>query len=38
MRLPLNMKVFPVSLNNWKKQFIENISLAFDNSTVVKEY
>jgi len=31
-------EVLPVSLKNWKKQFIENISLAFDKSTVVKEY
>ena len=23
---------------NWKKQFLENMSLAFDNSSVVKEY
>lgn len=28
----------PVSLKNWKKQFLENMSLAFDKSTVVKEY
>ena len=31
-------EVLPVSLRNWKKQFLENISLAFDKSTVVKEY
>ena len=31
-------EVLPVSLKNWKKQFLENISLAFDKSTVVKEY
>ena len=31
-------KVLPLSLKNWKKQFLENMSLAFDKSTVVKEY
>ena len=31
-------EVLPVSLKNWKKQFLENMSLAFDKSTVVKEY
>lgn len=31
-------KVLPVSLKNWKKQFLENMSLAFDKSSVVKEY
>ena len=31
-------KVLPASLKSWKKQFLENMSLAFDNSTVVKEY
>ena len=30
--------VLPVSLKNWKNQFLENMSLAFDKSTVVKEY
>ena len=30
--------VLPVSLKNWKKQFLENMSLVFDKSTVVKEY
>ena len=30
--------VLPVSLKNWKKQFLENMSLAFDKSMVVKEY
>jgi len=30
--------VLPLSLRNWKKQFMENMSLAFDKSTVVKEY
>jgi putative transposase len=28
----------PKNLQNWKKQFLENASLAFDKSTVVKEY
>ncbi len=31
-------EVLPKSLLEWKKQFLENISLAFDKSTVVKEY
>ncbi len=31
-------EVMPVSLKNWKQQFLENMSLAFDKSTVVKEY
>ena len=31
-------EVFPASLKSWKKQFLENMSLAFDKSTVVKEY
>ncbi len=31
-------EILPVSLKNWKKQFLENMSLAFDKSTVVKEY
>lgn len=31
-------KVLPTSLKSWKKQFLENMSLAFDKSTVVKEY
>jgi len=30
-------EVLPVSLKSWKKQFLENMSLAFDKSTVVKE-
>ena len=30
--------VLPLSLRNWKKQFLENMSLTFDKSTVVKEY
>ncbi len=31
-------EVLPTSLKQWKKQFLENMSLAFDKSTVVKEY
>lgn len=31
-------EVQPLSLRNWKKQFLENMSLAFDKSAVVKEY
>lgn len=31
-------EVLPISLKNWKKQFLENMSLAFDKSSVVKEY
>lgn len=31
-------EILPVSLKNWKKQFLENMSLAFDKSTLVKEY
>jgi putative transposase len=31
-------EVLPISLKNWKKQFLENMSLAFDKSAVVKEY
>ena len=31
-------EVLPTSLKNWKKQFLKNMSLAFDKSTVVKEY
>ena len=27
-----------INLKNWKKQFLENMSLAFDKSSVVKEY
>ena len=33
-----NYQVQPLSLRNWKKQFLENMSLAFDKSAVVKEY
>jgi putative transposase len=28
----------PANVKNWKKMFLENMSLAFDKSTVVKEY
>jgi len=31
-------EIIPKNLINWKKQFLENMSLAFDKSTVVKEY
>jgi len=31
-------EVLAVSLKKWKKQFLENMSLAFDKSAVVKEY
>jgi transposase-like protein len=31
-------EVLPASLKNWKKQFLANMSLAFDKSAVVKEY
>ena len=31
-------EIIPNNLKNWKKQFIENMSLAFDKSAVVKEY
>ncbi len=31
-------EILPKSLQNWKKQFVENMSLAFDKSAVVKEY
>ena len=31
-------EVLPASLKSWKKQFLENMSLAFDKSTVVKAY
>ncbi len=31
-------EVLPTSLKSWKKQFLENMSLTFDKSTVVKEY
>ena len=28
-------EVLPASLKSWKKQFLENMSLAFDKSTVI---
>ena len=31
-------ELLPVNVKNWKKMFLENMSLAFDKSTVVKEY
>lgn len=31
-------EILPTSLKAWKKQFLENASLAFDKSAVVKEY
>ncbi len=31
-------EILPKSLMAWKKQFMENMSLAFDKSSVVKEY
>ena len=31
-------EILPASLKSWKKQFLENASLAFDKSVVVKEY
>jgi len=31
-------EILPKNLMNWKKQFLENMSLAFDKSSVVKEY
>jgi len=31
-------EILPKNLQNWKKQFLENMSLAFDKSAVVKEY
>ncbi len=31
-------ELLPKNLQNWKKQFLENASLAFDKSAVVKEY
>jgi len=30
--------LLPANVKNWKKIFLENMSLAFDKSTVVKEY
>ena len=31
-------EILPNNLKNWKKQFLENMSLVFDKSSVVKEY
>ena len=31
-------ELLPANVKNWKKQFLENMSLAFDKSAVVKEY
>lgn len=31
-------ELLPGNVKNWKKMFLENMSLAFDKSTVVKEY
>ncbi len=31
-------ELLPENVKNWKKMFLENMSLAFDKSTVVKEY
>ena len=31
-------KILPKNLQNWKKQFVNNMSLAFDKSSVVDEY
>ncbi len=31
-------EMLPKNLMNWKKQFLENMSLAFDKSSVVREY
>ncbi len=31
-------EMLPKNLMNWKKQFLENMSLAFNKSSVVKEY
>ena len=31
-------ELLPANVKNWKKMFLDNMSLAFDKSTVVKEY
>jgi len=31
-------ELLPANVKNWKKMFLENMSLAFDKSTVVREY
>ena len=36
--LASSYEVLPRSIALWKKQFLDNISLAFDKSIVVKEY
>ena len=38
MRLQVNIIFLQRSLQQWKKQFLENIVLAFDKSVIVKEY
>ena len=37
-QLATKYAILPSSLKGWKKQFLENASLAFDKSAVVKEY
>jgi putative transposase len=37
-QLASEYEILPASLKAWKKQFLENASLAFDKSVVVKEY
>ena len=36
--LATKYELLPKNLQNWKKQFLDNASLAFDKSAVVKEY
>ena len=31
-------ELLPKNIQNWKRQFLDNASLAFDKSAVVKEY
>ncbi len=31
-------KLLPKNLQNWKRQFVKNMSLAFDKTSVVNEY
>ncbi len=31
-------ELLPKNIQNWKKQFMDNISLAFDKTEIVKEY
>jgi len=33
-----NHKILPTNLKNWKKQFLDNMSIAFDKKQVVKSY